>query len=94
MEEQKDFEKEMAKKLKQKKIRKYALIVLVLAAVVYAASIFTIEDKDALLADGQGNVIDYRQEADDQNTEAEQQAEEEDTEQQNGEASDPDKQDD
>ena len=48
--------KKLAKDLKKKKIRKYVLIGLALAAVTYGISIFSIEPPDAKLPDGQGNL--------------------------------------
>jgi len=46
----------LARDLKKKKVRKYVLIALALAAVVYTISIFSIEPPDAKLLDGQGNL--------------------------------------
>ena len=46
----------LAKNLKKKKVRKYILIALALAALAYTISIFSIEPPDAKLPDGQGNL--------------------------------------
>ena len=46
----------LAKNLKKKKVRKYVLIALALAALAYTISIFSIEPPDAKLPDGQGNL--------------------------------------
>ncbi|MBQ4650899.1 MAG: DUF4430 domain-containing protein [Firmicutes bacterium] len=62
MEEKHDFQKELAKNLRKKRIRRIVLGVIAIAAVIYTASIFSIEGKDALLPDGQGNIVDYQQE--------------------------------
>ena len=62
MEEKHDFQKELARNLKKKRIRRCVLGVIAIAAVIYTASIFSIEGKDALLPDGQGNIVDYQQE--------------------------------
>jgi len=62
MEEKHDFQKELAKNLRKKRIRRIVLGVIAVAAVIYTASIFSIEGKDALLPDGQGNIVDYQQE--------------------------------
>lgn len=52
----------LARDLKKKKIRKYVLIALALAAVAYTISIFSIEPADAKLPDGQGNLPTENQE--------------------------------
>lgn len=82
MEEKHDFQKELARNLKKKRIRRCVLGAIAIAAVIYTASIFSIESKDALLPDGQGNIVDYQQEqqtaqtpADDQQPEDVQQEE-------------------
>ena len=62
MEEKHDFQKELAKNLRKKRIRRIVLGVIAIAAVIYTASIFSIEGKDSLLPDGQGNIVDYQQE--------------------------------
>ena len=62
MEEKHDFQKELAKNLRKKRIRRIVLGVIAVAAVIYTASIFSIEGKDSLLPDGQGNIVDYQQE--------------------------------
>ena len=62
MEEKHDFQKELAKNLRKKRIRRIVLGVIAIAAVIYTASIFGIEGKDAVLPDGQGNIVDYQQE--------------------------------
>lgn len=51
---QNEFERDLAKKLKKKKLRKYSLILLALAVLIYGASRLNFESKDALLPDGQG----------------------------------------
>ena len=71
MEEKHDFQKELAKNLRKKRIRRIVLGVIAIAAVIYTASIFSIEGKDSLLPDGQGNIVDYQQE---QQVQEEQQA--------------------
>ena len=50
-------QKELVKKMKKKRVRKYALVAL--AAVIAISTIIglSIEDKDAKLADGQGNTV-------------------------------------
>ena len=61
MGEEKDIKKELEKELRRKRIRKYGfmgLAVVILCAVVIGIKI---EGKDALLADGQGNVVTYNQ---------------------------------
>lgn len=51
---QNEFERDLAKKLKKKKLRKYSLILLALAVLIYGASRLNFESKDAKLSDGQG----------------------------------------
>ena len=70
MEEKQDFQKELARNLKKKRIRRCILGVIAIAAVIYTASIFSIEGKDALLPDGQGNIVDYQQEQQNDKSEA------------------------
>ena len=55
-EEKQTQTEKLARNLKKKKVRKYILIALALAAVAYSISIFSIEPADAKLPDGQGNV--------------------------------------
>lgn len=57
MEEKKGFAEELAKDLKKKAVRKYALIALALVIVVSGIVGLNIEDKDSLLPDGQENII-------------------------------------
>lgn len=76
MEEKHDFQKELAKNLRKKRIRRIVLGVIAIAAIIYTASIFSIEGKDALLPDGQGNIVDYQQE---QQIQEEQQQDEQQT---------------
>ena len=49
-------EKELEKQLKRKKLRKYIILVLAAAMVLYGIVHLTVEGKDAKLADGQGNL--------------------------------------
>lgn len=49
MGEQKGLEKELAGRLRKKKLRKYSLILVVLAVLIYAVTTIKIEDKDAKL---------------------------------------------
>ena len=55
-EEKQNQAEHLAKNLKKKKVRKYVLIALALAALAYTISIFSIEPPDAKLPDGQGNL--------------------------------------
>ena len=50
------LEKELADKLKKKKLRKYSLLVLFMVVLAYAILNLNIEGKDAKLADGQGKL--------------------------------------
>lgn len=65
MNEEKNFAQELAKDLKKKKIRKYALIALAAIIVISAAVGLNIEGKDSKLPDGQGNDITNEQNVDD-----------------------------
>lgn len=49
--------KELSKKIKYKRWTERVIILLVITAVVSAALRFTLEDKDAKLPDGQGNIV-------------------------------------
>ena len=53
----KDYAEELAKELKKKRIRKFALIALAAAIAISAIIGLNIEDKDSLLEDGQGNIV-------------------------------------
>ena len=55
-EEKQTQTEKLARDLRKKKIRKYVLIALALAAAIYGISIFSIEPPDAKLPDGQGNL--------------------------------------
>ena len=62
MEEEKKTEKrasgkELVQSLRRKRLRKYALTALVLVIAVSTIVGLSIENKDAKIADGQGNVI-------------------------------------
>ena len=57
MREKKDYAEELAKNIKKKAIRKYALIALALVIVVSTVIGLNIESKDSKLPDGQGNII-------------------------------------
>ena len=62
MEEEKEREphassKELVQNLRRKRLRKYALTALVLVIAVSTIVGLSIENKDAKIADGQGNVI-------------------------------------
>lgn len=57
MDERKTFEEELKQQIRKKRIRKYSLIALAVVVVVSTVVGLKIEDKDALLADGQGNVV-------------------------------------
>ncbi len=48
---------ELVKKMKKKRVRKYALIALVAVIAISTIVGLSIEDKDAKLADGQGNTV-------------------------------------
>ncbi len=50
-------QKELVKKMKKKRVRKYALIALVAVIAISTIVGLSIEDKDAKLADGQGNTV-------------------------------------
>ena len=56
-EERSRSNKELVQNLRQKRLRKYALSVLVLAIAVSTVIGMSIEKKDAKLSDGQGNII-------------------------------------
>ncbi|MCI8608564.1 MAG: DUF4430 domain-containing protein [Firmicutes bacterium] len=56
MAERKDFEKDLEGKLRKQRIRKYSLMVLAVFVVIVTAVSLRIEDKNALLPDGQGNI--------------------------------------
>lgn len=57
MDNNKDFATQLAKDLKKKALRKYALIALVLVIAVSAVVGLNIEGKDSKLPDGQGNIV-------------------------------------
>lgn len=57
MEKENKFTEELAKELRKKKVRKWALMALVAIIVVSTFIGLNIEDKDSLLPDGQGNII-------------------------------------
>lgn len=59
MEKEKEATQEITRKLKGKRARKYAILAVALVLVISAVSGFSIEGKDAKLADGQGQVVDY-----------------------------------
>ena len=65
-EEKQTQTEKLARDLRKKKIRKYVLIALALAAVAYGISIFSIEPPDAKLPDGQGNLPTAEQEQESQ----------------------------
>lgn len=50
-------QKDLVKKMKKKRVRKYALIALVAVIAISTIVGLSIEDKDAKLADGQGNTV-------------------------------------
>ena len=64
MENKESFTKEIAKDLKKKAIRKYALMALAAVIVVSTVVGLNIEDKDSKLPDGQGNIVTSEQSAD------------------------------
>lgn len=55
--EKQEKNKELIKNMKNKRIRKYALITLVCAIAVAAAVGLSIENRDAKIEDGQGNLV-------------------------------------
>lgn len=57
MEKDKNIVKELARELKRKAIRKYALVGLAVVILVSTVAGLNIEDKDSKLPDGQGNII-------------------------------------
>ena len=69
MENKRDYANELAKDLKKKAIRKYALMALAAVIVVSTVVGLNVEDKDSKLPDGQGNIVTSEQAAD-KNTDA------------------------
>ena len=57
MEKDKTFSNELAKDLKKKAIRKYALIAIAIIIAISAIFGLNIEDKNSKLPDGQGNIV-------------------------------------
>ena len=56
MSEEKNFAEDLARELRKKKIRKYALAALAVVILISTAVGLNIENKDSLLPDGQGNI--------------------------------------
>lgn len=65
MSEEKNFAEDLARELRKKKIRKYALAALAIVILISTAVGLNIENKDSLLPDGQGNIVTSEQAIDD-----------------------------
>ena len=65
MSEEKNFAEDLARELRKKKIRKYALAALAVVIIISTAVGLNVENKDSLLPDGQGNIVTNEQVVDD-----------------------------
>lgn len=93
MSEQKKQNNDMLKTMKNKRIRKYALIALVCVIALSTAIGLSIENKDAKIEDGQGNLIigtgeDIYDRAQTDDTDADESADADDTDKDSGEKND------